>query len=87
MTPSHGTIYTPNWPLKYPENASCVWTFNPPPTTIVRFFFTSFELDGDPYCDPDRAPEKGDQISINGELKRGRKGEGKIEKIAHAALN
>ena len=68
MTPSHGTIYTPNWPLEYPENASCVWTFNPPPTKIVRFFFTSFELDGDHHCDPNRAPEMGDQISINGEL-------------------
>ena len=57
-----------------------MWTFNPPPATIVRFFFTSFELDGVPFCDPNRAPEKGDQIRINGELKRGSRGEGKIEK-------
>ena len=68
MTPSDGTLYTPNWPLYYPKGASCVWTLNPPPTTIVRFFFTSFELDGDLSCEQDRAPEKGDQISIHGEF-------------------
>ena len=69
---SHGAIFTPNWPLKYPKSSSCSWTFHPPQSKVVRIFFSSFELEdeNDNFhdCDPDRDPLKGDDIRINGEF-------------------
>ena len=45
-----------------------MWTFSPAPTTVVPFFFTSFELDEVCFCDPKMDPKNGDKISIIGEL-------------------
>jgi len=65
--PSHGAIFTPNWPLKYPKSSFCSWTFHPPQSKVIRIFFSSFELEDNFHdCDPDRDSLNGDDIRING---------------------
>ena len=68
LNSSSGTIFTPNWPLVYPQDTICTWTFNPPASKIVRLFFTSFELEEKQDCNPDRPVITGDDIRINGEF-------------------
>ena len=68
LNSSSGTIFTPNWPLVYPQDTICTWTFNPPASKIVRLFFTSFELEAKQECNPDRTVVTGDDIRINGEF-------------------
>ena len=50
VTSSHGTIFSPSWPLRYPRRANCQWQFSPPLGKIVRLFFTSVEFEGDISC-------------------------------------
>ena len=48
VTSSHGTIFSPFWPLKYPQEKECRWQFSPPLGKIVRLFFTSVEFETTP---------------------------------------
>ena len=50
VTSSHGTIFSPFWPLKYPQEKECRWQFSPPLGKIVRLFFTSVEFEEDISC-------------------------------------
>ena len=63
---SNGTFFTPNWPLTYPSDFSCSWTFGPPSGKIVRLFYMSFEMEGDAGCEPNRPSFTADEIRING---------------------
>ncbi|KAL9950597.1 hypothetical protein ACROYT_G043120 [Oculina patagonica] len=66
LNSSSGTFFTPNWPLAYPANAFCSWTFYPAQGKIVRLFFTSFEMEGAFDCKPFRPSITNDEIRING---------------------
>ena len=50
VTSYNGTIFSPSWPLKYPQEKKCWWQFSPPLGKIVRLFFTSVEFEGDISC-------------------------------------
>ena len=50
VTSSHGTIFSPFWPLKYPQEKECRWQFSSPLGKIVRLFFTSVEFEEDNSC-------------------------------------
>ena len=69
VTSSHGTIFSPLWPLKYPQEKECRWQFSPPLGKIVRLFFTSvdFEKTQDPSCtDPLTPLGDDDLVVLNG---------------------
>ncbi|XP_020631707.1 cubilin-like [Orbicella faveolata] len=72
---SNGTFFTPNWPLTYPPDAACSWTFSPPEEKIVRLFFMSFEMEGKHECDANRPSVTADEIRINGTNSTGGKGD------------
>lgn len=63
---SNGTFFTPNWPLNYPSDATCSWTFYPPEGKTVRLFFTSFKMEEANECEPNRPSITADEIRING---------------------
>ena len=66
VTPSHGTIFSPFWPLKYPAQARCQWQFSPPSGKIVRLFFTSGVYDSKRLCtDPLRPIAEDDQVVLS----------------------
>ena len=66
VTPSHGTIFSPFWPLKYPAQARCQWQFSPPSGKIVRLFFTSGVYDTKRLCtDPLRSIADDDQVVLS----------------------
>ena len=50
VTSSHGTIFSPFWPLKYPQEKECRWQFSPPLGKIVRLFFTSVKFEENSAC-------------------------------------
>ena len=66
VTPSHGTIFSPFWPLKYPALAECRWQFSPPSGKIVRLFFTSSVYQGNSLCrDHSRPIADNDQVVLS----------------------
>ena len=66
VTPSHGTIFSPFWPLKYPPQAECRWQFSPPLGKIVRLFFTSGVFEGNKLCrDPSRLTTDDDLVVLS----------------------
>ncbi|KAM7436978.1 hypothetical protein ABFA07_013345 [Porites harrisoni] len=66
VTASHGTIFSPFWPLKYPEQARCQWQFSPPSGKIVRLFFTSGVYDSKRLCtDRSRPIADDDQVVLS----------------------
>ena len=66
VTASHGTIFSPFWPLKYPPQAKCQWQFSPPSGKIVRLFFTSGVYDSKRLCtDPLRSIAEDDQVVLS----------------------
>ena len=66
VTPSHGTIFSPFWPLKYPPQAECHWQFSPPSGKIVRLFFTSAVFEGNKLCtDPSRPTTDDDLVFLS----------------------
>ncbi|XP_015764582.1 PREDICTED: tolloid-like protein 1 isoform X2 [Acropora digitifera] len=69
---SEGTVFTPNWPLKYPPDASCLWSLNLLRSKAARFFFSAFDLEFNFICrtGPGRVPT--DDISISGNTTAGR---------------
>ena len=62
VTPSHGTIFSPYWPLKYPPQAECHWQFSPPSGKIVRLFFTSGVFEGNKLCTEASRPTTDDDL-------------------------
>ena len=67
VTSSHGTIFSPFWPLKYYQHAECRWQFSPPLGKIVRLFFTSVEFEEDQSCtDPLKPAGDDDLVILNG---------------------
>ena len=67
VTSSHGTIFSPFWPLKYPQEKECRWQFSPPLGKIVRLFFTSVEFEEDQLCpDPLKPTRNDDLVILNG---------------------
>ena len=67
VTSSHGTIFSPFWPLKYPQEKECRWQFSPPLGKIVRLFFTSVEFENIQSCtDPSKPPGRDDLVILNG---------------------
>ena len=67
VTSSHGTIFSPFWPLKYPQQAECQWQFSPPLGKIVRLFFTSVDFEKDRSCTrPSKPPGNDDLVILNG---------------------
>ncbi|KAK2556642.1 Tolloid-like protein 1 [Acropora cervicornis] len=69
---SEGTIFTPNWPLKYPPDASCLWSLNLLRTKAVRFFFSALDLEINFICRTDAGQLPTDDISISGNNTAGR---------------
>ena len=66
VTPSHGTIFSPFWPLKYPPQERCQWQFSPPSGKIVRLFFTSGVYDTKRLCtDLSRPIADDDQVVLS----------------------
>ena len=66
VTPSHGTIFSPSWPLNYPPQVQCQWRFSPPSGKIVRLFFTSGVYQKNPLCtDPVRPIADDDQVVLS----------------------
>ena len=66
VTPSHGTIFSPFWPLKYPAQVRCQWQFSPPLGKIVRLFFTSGVYDTKRLCtDLSRPIADDDQVVLS----------------------
>ena len=66
VTPSHGTIFSPFWPLKYPPQAECRWQFSPPSGKIVRLFFTSGVYQKKSLCrDHSRPITEDDQVVLS----------------------
>ena len=63
VTSSHGTIFSPFWPLRYRPRAECQWQFSPPLGKIVRLFFTSVEFEKGQSC---TNPGQDDLVVING---------------------
>ena len=63
---SNGTVFTPNWPLKYPPDASCLWSLSLR-SKAVRFFFSAFDLEINFICKTDAGLLPTDDISISGE--------------------
>ena len=63
VTSSHGTIFSPFWPLKYYPRADCRWQFSPPLGKIVRLFFTSVEFEEQNSC-PIPKPSGFDDLGI-----------------------
>lgn len=64
---SEGTVFTPNWPLKYPPDASCLWSLNLLRSKAVRFFFSAFDLEINFICKTGAGKLSTDDISISGE--------------------
>ena len=64
VTSSHGTIFSPFWPLKYPQEKECRWQFSPPLGKIVRLFFTSVEFENDRSCTRPTKPLGDDDLVI-----------------------
>ncbi|XP_067039514.1 cubilin-like isoform X2 [Acropora muricata] len=50
---SAGEFASYDYPLIYPNDASCSWQLRVPPTHIVQLTFTSFELQPSPSCGTD----------------------------------
>lgn len=50
---SAGEFASYDYPLIYPNDASCSWQLRVPPTHIVQLTFTSFELQPSPSCGSD----------------------------------
>ena len=67
VTSSHGTIFSPFWPLKYPQEKECRWQFSPPLGKIVRLFFTSVEFENVRSCtQPSKPLGDDDLVILNG---------------------
>ena len=64
---SNGTVFTPNWPLKYPPDASCLWSLNLLRSKAARFFFSALDLELNFVCRTDAGQLPTDDISISGE--------------------
>ena len=64
VTSSHGTIFSPFWPLKYPQEKECRWQFSPPLGKIVRLFFTSVEFENVRSCTRPTKPLGDDDLVI-----------------------
>ena len=64
---SEGTIFTPNWPLKYPPDISCLWPLNLHRSKATRFFFSALDLELNFICKTDEGRLATDDISISGE--------------------
>ena len=41
---THGHIFTPNFPRKFPAPISCQWTFHAPPGKKIVLYFTQFYM-------------------------------------------
>ena len=63
----NGTVFTPNWPLKYPRDTSCQWSLNLHRAKTARFFFTFLDLEYNFVCKTDPGKLDTDDISISGE--------------------
>ena len=48
-----GTIFSPNYPAPYPDEASCVWRLVAPGNKEIKLTFVDFELRGGPMNDVD----------------------------------
>ncbi|XP_022806891.1 cubilin-like [Stylophora pistillata] len=60
-----GTLFTPNWPLTYHQNAECTWNFSISSGREIRLFYTSFKLGGNPFCNKNRENDE-DELRITG---------------------
>ena len=67
MEDSSGTVFTPNWPLKYPRDTSCQWSLYLHRSKAARFFFTFLDLEYNFVCKTDAGWLDTDDISISGE--------------------
>lgn len=68
---SEGTIFTPNWPLKYPPDISCLWPLNLHLSKATRFFFSALDLELNFICKTDEGRLATDDISISGNTTAG----------------
>ena len=46
---SSGTLYTPEFPIPYPDNTTCIWTITAPTGKRVKLMIDQFELGISPY--------------------------------------
>lgn len=46
---SSGTFFTPNYPVPYPENISCIWVISVPAGKRVKLTFEDFHLESGDY--------------------------------------
>lgn len=68
---SEGLVFTPNWPLKYPPDASCLWSLSLS-SKAVRFFFSAFDLEINFICKTGAGQLSTDDISVSGNTTAGR---------------
>lgn len=47
LSGSSGTFFTPNYPVPYPVNISCIWLISVPADKRVKLTFKGFSLDRD----------------------------------------
>ena len=53
LTSTAGEFASYDYPLNYPNDASCSWELRVPPTHVVQLTFASFELQPSPSCGED----------------------------------
>lgn len=46
---SSGTLYTPQFPIPYPDDTTCIWTITAPVGKRVKLMFEKFSLPQTPY--------------------------------------
>lgn len=54
LTSTKGTFATPNYPMEYPSNSSCLWIIKVPLAKEIRMEYDDFELEESSACKNDR---------------------------------